>query len=874
MVRLSRLIFILLALIFGARGAFAAADTREANAFDQAKRTFNIARELSEKDFADFVHNYPNSVHKPEAIWYEAQAMLAAGRVTNAVQLLTTSLAANPTNKLEPQYLYTLGLAYFQNNKYDAAAQTFGRMIDKYPSAQQALEATIRQADAYARLGEWPQMVKMLTQTNGLFQKSVRGGAVSETVASGFLLLGEAQLAQGDNPGVERTLHSLEAFSLNTQLKWQRDHLAARLQRAEGHLDEAYETSANLLGPQQDRTNRAEGVSFRGAVLEQSGKLSDAANVYTNNLAGDVPPDQQRHAILKIAELDLKLPDKLPDAVASLTKYLNQTPPPEAADIALLTLGEVRLKQALNGQPKLLDNALTQFSNLTNSYPNSPVIGKALLGLGWCLWSQGKIADSQQAFRGAVERLPFSEEQAEARFKWADTQFAARDFAGAVTNYNTIAEKYISLPGAKENHLIERALYQSCRAALNQRDLVAARSALKNILALYPHGFAGPSALLLTGQGFAEQSDPAGARELFEEFEERYPDNQLLSEVRLAIARTYEVEGKWDAAITNYVDWTGTFTKHHLLAQAQFSLAWDQYMAGRETNALTLFTNFIARFPTNELSAQAQFWIGDYYSRQGDSSAAEINYQLVFQNTNWPVSDLTREARMRAGQSATAYFNYKQAIIYFTNLFTPDCPPALRVRAAFAYADATINQDSTNKIADIHEAINSLQAIAQTHSNQVESALAWGMIGNCYFELGAKDPGQYTNAETAYTNVINTPTASGAAKYEALCGLGATLEKQAAFKTAKEQTQLMKDALHEYLIAFDKAAFSEAVNDPESPSALWTKRSGLAAAQLAESLQEWETAGKIYDQLKQLLPILAPSLDKKIAKLNEHLYAH
>jgi TolA-binding protein len=871
MVRLSRWLLILLTLIFGARPAFSA-DTRDADAFNLAMGTFRIAPELAEKDFTDFIRNYPNSVRKPEAIWYQAQAMLAAGRATNAIQSLTTYLASNPTNKLEPQFLYTLGLAYFQNTNNLAAAETFGRMVDKYPSAQQALDATIRQADAFARLGHWAQLVETLTRTNGLFQKSVREGAVTGTIASGYLLLGEAQLAQGNNAGVEGTLHSLEAVSLNTQLKWQRDYLLSRLQRAEGNLEDAYQTSANLIGTQQDRTNRAEGVSFQGALLEQMGNLGGAADVYTNNLAPDVPPDQQRHAILKIAELDLKLPDKLPDAVANLTKYLSRTPPPESADIALLTLGEVRLKQALNGQTNLFDNAISQFANLTNSYPNSPVVGKALLSLGWCLWSQGKIADSQQVFRGAVDRLPFSEEQAEARFKWADTQFAARDFAGAITNYNAIAEKYISLPGAKENHLIERALYQSCRAALNQHDLVAARSALKNIVALYPNGFAGPSALLLTGQGLAEQNDPAGARELFEEFEKLYPENQLLSEVRLAVARTYEVEGKWDAAITNYVDWTGSFT-NHLMAQAQFRLAWDQYMAGHETNALNLFTNFIARFPTNELSSRAQFWIGDYYSRQGDWSAAEINYQLVFQNTNWPVSELTYEARMRAGQSATKQVNYKQAIVYFSSLLTPDCPPALRVRATFAYADSTINQDSTNKTADINEAINSLQTIVQTHSNRVESALAWGMIGNCYFELGAKNPSQYASAEMAYTNVINTPAASSATRYEALFKLGATLEKQAALKTGDDQTGLMKEALHQYLIAMDDAAFKEAVNNPDGPSALWTKRSGLAAALVAESLQEWDTAGRIYDKMKQLLPILAPYLDKKIAKINEHRYA-
>ena len=863
MVRLSRSFLILLALVFSARLAFAA-DSREANAFDTAMKTFKLAPELSEKDFADFVQNYRNSVRKPEAILYEARAMLSAGRVTNAVQLLTDNLATNGTGKLAPEYLYRLGLAYFQNNDYPAAAATFGNMVDKYPDSFYALDATIRQADAFAHLGRWRLLIETLSQTNKLFQESVHKGTVSATIASGFLLLGEAQLALGDTNGVERTLRSLDAQSLNTQLKWQRDYLVARLQRIEGRLDEALQTSNSLLAA-QDRASRAEGVAFQGGVLEQQGNLSAAANIYTNNLAPDVPPEQQRRAILKIAELDLKLPDKLPDAVASLTKYLEQKPAPEAADIAMLTLAEVRMKQALNGETNLFDNALAQLQNLTNSYPNSPAIGKALLDLGWCLWSQGKISESQRAFRGAADRLPYSEEQAEARFKWADTQFAARDFAAAVTNYNSIAEKYASLPEAKENRLIERALYQSARAALNEHDLVAATSALKNILAWYPNGLAGPSVLLLAGQGFVEQNDPAGARQLFEEFEKLYPDSPLLSEVRLATARSYEAEKNWDAAITNYVSWTEMFTNHHLLAQAQFSLAWDQYMAGRETNALILFTNFIVRFPTNELAARAQFWVGDFYFRQGDSSAAEINYQLVFQNTNWPVSELTYEARMRAGRSATAHFNYKQAINYFTNLLALDCPPELRVQATFGYADATIAQDSTNKTADINEALRSLQTIVQNRSNTVDAAQAWGMIGNCHFELGAKDPGEYTNAVAAYTNVISAPAASSAAVNEARFKLGATLEKQAALKTGAEQTALMKDALRQYV-----TTFNEDLDDPDGPSALWIKKSGMAAGQVAESLQQWDVAGKIYDQLKHLLPMLAPTLDKKIAKAAEH----
>jgi len=408
-------------------------------------------------------------------------------------------------------------------------------------------------------------------------------------------------------------------------------------------------------------------------------------------------------------------------------------------------------------------------------------------------------------------------------------------------------------------------LYQSGRAALNQNEIVGATSALKNILAWYPNGFAGPSLLLLTGQGLIGQNDAAGARKLFTEFRELYPTNQLLSEVRLAVARSFEAEGNWDAAIADYTAWKQDFPNHHLLPQAEFNIARDQYMAGRETNALMLFTNFIVRFPTNELAARAQFWVGDFYLRQGDSSAAEINYQLVFLNTNWPVSDLTYEARMMAGHAAMVVFNYKDAISYFENLLVPSCPPDLRVQATFAFADATIGQDSTNA-ADLQHAVDSLQTIVQTRSNRWEAAQAWGRIGDCYFSMGTRDPNRYVDAISNYNRVINAPAALSEARNQARFALGATIEKQAALKSGDDKTALLKQALSQYA-----DAFFQGLHDPEGAPLYWIRRSGLAAGQMAESLQRWELAVDIYGKLKESLPVLAPICDRRISKANEHL---
>ena len=174
MARLTRWFLILLALAFSARLAFAA-DVRESSAFDTAVQTFKISRELSVQDFADFIRKYPTSVRRPEAILYEAQGMLYGGDATNAIQLLST----NHSDKLAPKYLYWLGQAYFQNRDYPNATNIFGQMIEKFPGAPDALDATIRQANAFVHLepAQWSLVVKLLSDTNKPFQEALRSGS-------------------------------------------------------------------------------------------------------------------------------------------------------------------------------------------------------------------------------------------------------------------------------------------------------------------------------------------------------------------------------------------------------------------------------------------------------------------------------------------------------------------------------------------------------------------------------------------------------------------------------------------------------------------------------------------------------------------------
>ena len=270
-------------------------------------------------------------------------------------------------------------------------------------------------------------------------------------------------------------------------------------------------------------------------------------------------------------------------------------------------------------------------------FTNSPLVGKAYLDRGWCLWLAGRAPESFAAFKAAAQstNLP-PEDLALARFKMGDALFAQNDYISALENYNAVVNDYPGFPAVMQT-LGDRALYQILRANLQLTNYDGASNAMVRILTLYPSSDLAGNSLLLVGEGLADARQPAAARALFEKFVDQSPASVLLPRVELAVARTYEQEQNWPAVISQYEGWLTNFPANPLRLQAVYALAWANFQAGNETNAFQLFTNFVAQFPTNELAPLAQYWVADHYFRLGGTNymEAERNYKILYQNTNW-----------------------------------------------------------------------------------------------------------------------------------------------------------------------------------------------------------------------------------------------
>jgi TolA-binding protein len=878
-----------LALLASVHGWAAGA---EARAYESAVRLYDgAAFDLAETELAEFVKNFPSSEYVTQAILLQAQSRFRQKKYEPALTLLRERVGnAGP---IADQYRYWIAECLFEKGDFADAATAFAQLLSDYPESSRRLNASFGEAYARFKLGDWKRTAELISQPTGAFQQAALKRTDDALFVRGLLLLGETYLNLKDYPAGEAVIERLAERNLPPESDWQRLYLLAGLQLADQRSDSALQTMTNLLGHLTAVSNsfaanlKADAVAFQGELLEAKGLPEAAIKAYEINLSTNTPIARRQQALQQILKLTLAQ-GKVGEAGNRLESYTAQNPGDPSLDLLRLTLGELRLKEyhALPQESRLasinlLQQARGQLDRII-THTNSQFYARAHLNRGWCLWEEAHLsgatnqADGLLAFKTATESLPHSDEQAVARFKWADCQFASADFAGAAANYWLVATNFADLPQV-QNELVGHALYQIVRASIQSGDLAGGNLAIEKILADYPSGNFNERSLLLYGQALNRLGSPGTAREFFAGFVKRFPTSQWLPEIELAIARTYEQEGAWKEASALYGQWLANHSDHNARPDAEFNRAWAEDLARNEIRAFELFTNFVAQFPTNKLAPHAQYWVAGYYYRRGGTNydKADENFQNVYQNTNWPASELSFRARMMAGRAAYKRQGYKDAANYFQNLIDKlinlDRPSPLLPEAYFALADTYISSPgvvpgSTNVLDGYKAAIGILDKIIREYPTNALAPLAWGQKGMCYLQLASVDTNNYELAANAYTNaLLKSDLADARCRSIAEVGLAKVMEKQAEQAASEDRARLLSEALRHYWNVIDGQVLGEGeVADP-----LWLKEAAVAAAHLAEELQRWDEAANLYQKLARWAPPMRKAWESRLDRLEQ-----
>ncbi len=867
-------------LLAGAAGVRAANEpsAEETEAFRAAVRQFeDKIYDLAEKRFAEFVSKHPDSTLRSQAVLFEAGCLSEENKPEAAEGLLNSEMAK--TRDLADRFHFALGENAFKKGDMPKAAAEFARVTDDFPRSELAAEAIYQRALAVSKTADWKKVSELLGPANTLFNQLAATRPDSDQILSSRLLLAEADFNLGNTGAADQILKELGARKLSPLLTWRQQHLVCRLNIARGQLSTALALTTNLIQIADSigqRTLKAEAIVLQGQVLEEAHRQSDAAELYERSL--DIfPPSMRRHALLKV--IDLTSARNAPTNVAArLEAFIQQNPGDEVSDVARLTLGELRLKQAVeeifktNAPGAGLSTAATNalFSGLTNFIRviEAPVEkrdldGRALLDEGWCFWFLGDFRESAAAFQKAGARLPRSTGQGVAKFKLADSQFRLGDFGAAQTNYHAVVRDYAALAELK-NGLFDQALYQLLRTSLALNDPATAQEAVRDLVEHFPGSAFTDRSLLIFGQTLGQTRRPDEARRLFSEFVRLFPKSPLRPEVDLALAQTFMEGGDYAGALRRYQAWVAANTNHPALAEATFSEALAADKAGFQTNSFALMTNFLASFQTHSLAPLARKWLADFYYNLQNYTEAEKYYQELYLNPTNTSKSLAYEARLMAGRAAYARQGANEAAAYFKDLLgllqkDTNAPADLPAQTYLFLGDALLEQflQSTNKsVEDLGQAITAFNHVTNSAPGSIYEARALGRIGDCHFQFGVQDTNAYAKSLTAYESALACPGADLSVRSQAEVKIGVVLERQ----------KLKEAALLRYLNVVYEA-------EPGRMDSYWVFRAAVDAARLYEESGQLEKAITICERLARLEPGLRPGLDKRIAALQDRLAA-
>ncbi len=827
-----RRVILLLLLLSIAETTLRAASKAENTAFANAVASAQVGMwERAEKQFTEFADKFPKSDRRMEAFLHAAQACVRQKKFTAAVGLLSTNLTQ--AGIIADEFQFWLGETHFQNSNFIAAAEAYAALNANFINSPLLPESSYSEALARSQLGDQLKTIALLNQP-GAFQSATANNPRNEFTVRGNLLLAEALLVEKQFSEAEAVLEKVKRFKPQPELDWQRQLLACRLELASRGATNAQAGASNLI--EIARTaNRADllagSVAFQAGLLEQLNRADEAVAAYEKNISTNWPVQSRRDALLKIVELTIAQ-NRIEEAAQKLENFLRQNPADPAADVALLTIGELRLKQFyFQSQTNSTTTNAAQFDQLINVFTNSEQHAKAHLDRGWSFWVAGQFTNALADFSFAATHLPATRDQAVARFKMGDSQFALENFPGALTNFSLVATGYSTLQSVRDE-LVEPALYQITRVALKSGDQNLATDALKKILGDYPDSFVAAHTALLVGQNLNRNGETAAARKIFTDFAGANPNSPLLPEIQLATARTCEHEADWAKAMDIYGAWVRAFTNHASLATATFDRAWATYQSGNETNALNQFRNFVTEFPTNGFAPLAQTWVGDYFFRQADFQSAELNYRSLIQK--WPASPLARPATMMAGRAAMAREELGLAESYFTNLINDGniswlAPPDILGEAFFALGDTWI------KRGDFDEARKAFEKISQNLKTNDIVALANGRIGDCYLQLATQKQEYYNKAADAYRLVLDSEQARISARSQAEVGIGKIFEKQAEMESAGEKIKALKS---EAIKHFANVALKSNLREGETADRFWVGFAEKRRAKLQDELEK------------------------------------
>ena len=497
----------------------------------------------------------------------------------NEVENTLQTLATQSGNAAFAKIPFMLGIAQFEQGKWDAAIESLQRFISQQPKAATADSALLTLGLAHARKGNRDGAI-------GALQKLASEFAGSPHRRAALLELGrlsyEAKQFSTARQALEELVKSGDAGKEKVPAKY----YLAWVALSENKSDEA----ARHFGAAADESPRHE--------LAADSRLQQA----------------------------LLLLRKGPEAAeAALARFTADYPFDPRLDRVLLELGGAYASQ------QRWQDAVKQLRRLSEQFPASPLRERALYQLAWAEKGLKQPQGAQQAYETLLTAYPQSTLAEAATLELAELQFEAKAYDAVIARLGPLSAN------GRAPEFRARALYQLGWAQSQKAQTLDAANTWETLLAQAPPADLVARAAFQAGEARLKLKEYQPALVHFQRAAADAYAGDITPQAVLRVGETQSLLGQFTEAEQTYAAFLQRFASHELARQAHFGIGWARENQKRPAEAIDAYRSVLATGMKDEIAARSQFQIGESLFALGRFDEAIKELMLVEVGYGFPV---------------------------------------------------------------------------------------------------------------------------------------------------------------------------------------------------------------------------------------------
>jgi tetratricopeptide (TPR) repeat protein len=213
--------------------------------------------------------------------------------------------------------------------------------------------------------------------------------------------------------------------------------------------------------------------------------------------------------------------------------------------------------------------------------------------------------------------------RAQAHYRWILALNAAENWDEARRAANTFVRRH------PDHSLTNSALFLIARAYQGEGAFSEAIGVLDDLIAKAPKDRQAPRWYFTRGYNYSVLEDQGEARANFEAAVERYPDSELVTQLKMWAALTFFFDRNYESALTRLQALTANSRTHPLYPEIRYRTANVLYAMRKHEEALAVIETLIQKFPEHYRYAETLALKGDIYMGLGELVTAAHAFQKV-----------------------------------------------------------------------------------------------------------------------------------------------------------------------------------------------------------------------------------------------------